>query len=431
MALNVAVRTFDWLTSQTAGTTIDVDFGFTPKALIVFNTSGLTADGVSTSVVKGASRIGFAGGTLSANRRVICYDSTDGAASAAILSRSEDDGIMCFAGSTGLLDIDAEANWPANSIRFIVDLQHSGGENQHCTAIAFGGTDIVASTTGTITEPGATGDQVVTTTGVNPSVVFLASCGTTTADSGVQGVGAWMLGAGDGTRSWVHAMGSDDAALTMDTVAYMKSSQIVALMPTADAITIDAEATLASLGTGEFTLNWSSQTASGRQVFYLAIEVATSLVRVDNLLTATDTNQFTDTGYGLTPSLAFFVSANRAESTATTPTAGAQLSWGAAESATTREAQGWIDEDGTANTEITVALETDEVYINLDTAGAVQGLMDVVSFDSGGMTLVMDDADPAQSFVGVFVIGASAAGVTATGWGQLLGGRRNYPVLLH
>ena len=409
MALSVAVRTFDWLTTDALNATIDVNFGFTPKAIMLVSCTSQTATGVSTTVARGAARIGFAGGTLSANRTCLAYETFDGAAAADVRSWQSNAAICHLSGSTGRLDIDAEANWPANSIRFIVEQAMSLGINAHITVLALGGTDIVASTTGTITEPAGTGDQTITTTGVNPTLVILATAGPTDVDA-VHGDGCFMLGAGDGTRSWVQAMGSDDAAATMDTVGYMKSGQIVALMPVATAVTIDAEATLVSLGTAQFVLNWSTRTAAARHIKYLAIELATSLVRVDSLTTATDLNNFSVTGYGMTPAGLILVSAGRAESTATTPTANSMLSVGMIESTTVREAQAMRDDDAVANADVTVALDTAEGYINLTPSGTVDATMDLVSFDSDGMTLVMDNAEASASFVGVIAFGAAAAG---------------------
>ena len=72
------------------------------------------------------------------------------------------------------------------------------------------------------------------------------------------------------------------------------------------------------------------------------------------------------------------------------------------------QAQATLDEDNLADTETSTALENDEVYINIDTSSAVQGLMDVVDLTVDPMQLVMDDADPAASFVGVASWGATA-----------------------
>jgi hypothetical protein len=45
--------------------------------------------------------------------------------------------------------------------------------------------------------------------------------------------------------------------------------------------------------------------------------------------------------------------------------------------------------------------------------------------DADGLTLIMDDADPSQSFVFYLMCG----NVAATGWEQLLSQRRNHLVI--
>jgi hypothetical protein len=66
-----------------------------------------------------------------------------------------------------------------------------------------------------------------------------------------------------------------------------------------------------------------------------------------------------------------------------------------------------LDEDGIGTSEVTIALETDAVYANIDTSSAIQGLMDISDMTVDPMQLVMDDADPSGSFVGVAMWGSS------------------------
>lgn len=416
MALDVAVRSFDWLTTQAAATTIDVNFGFTPKVLIAFSCHKLSTDGVTTSPTRGAARFSFAakkaaggGVNMSANRRTVCFESVDGNATGDYRARQRNDAFATVGGSTGTLDIDAEANWPASSVRFIVDVQNAA-VNEHITVVALGGTDISDATVGTITEPASTGNQSTSGLGFQPNLVLFASIGNATENSANVTPGGVMFGAGDGSRSWVCFGGGDNTAVTMNTVGYSKSSQIIAIAPQPNASTLDAEATLTSLDSDGFSLNWSSQTAGGRKLFYIAIKMATSAVRVDNLLSQTNTSNFSVTGYGQQPVLALFSSACRAESTASTPSDNLEFSVGAATSSTARECQAVIDRDAQANSDEATDLETDQTYANISTGLVIEGLMDLVSFDSDGMTLVMDDADPSQNFVGVITFGTPASG---------------------
>jgi hypothetical protein len=76
-----------------------------------------------------------------------------------------------------------------------------------------------------------------------------------------------------------------------------------------------------------------------------------------------------------------------------------QYSIGGANSPSSRGAQFISDRHNQASSINYTGIEYDEVYINvIASSGAITGLMDLVSFDTNGMTLVMDDADPGIRF---------------------------------
>jgi hypothetical protein len=104
-----------------------------------------------------------------------------------------------------------------------------------------------------------------------------------------------------------------------------------------------------------------------------------------------------------------FISHGQAESTSDTIQNEDRLSIGAFSSLTARGAQGILDENGVTDSEVTTAIEFDEVYVNVSTASAIDGLMDVKSIDADGFTMVMDDADPAAAFVWYAAFGPAAA----------------------
>jgi hypothetical protein len=62
---------------------------------------------------------------------------------------------------------------------------------------------------------------------------------------------------------------------------------------------------------------------------------------------------------------------------------------------------------------VSTGLSHDQCYQNLAAAdGTVEGEMDVSSVDAGGFTLIMDDADPAQSFVVYAAFGNTVVAAT-------------------
>lgn len=422
MALSVFRSAFTWNQADAATTTYDVDCGFVPVFFMVW----ISGEDSATDAVGRDSMTAGVGVWADDARRSAVYISADAGANALTASRHSDVAILSLpdvstpggADSDGDLDVVAEASWPAtDTIRFVVDTQITAATfgDLRVQVLAIGGSDITAVKVGTIQEASDTGTEDYTDPGFQPTGMLIASVGGATAPPVDAAGGCFSLGATDGTRSWVLYMGADNGASTMNTVGYMKSAEVIAL-GTEPSVTIDG---LAGLGSGFIStgvqLNWSERVGT-RYCFYLAW--AGGSFRVDSVATATDTTPFNGPTNGFTATAALFVSAGRAESTSDTPTDHSRVSIGCALSASDRAALAAIDVDGVLNAEVSTAIETDAVYINLSTAGAVQGLMDVTSVAADPWTLVMDDADPSAAFVGVASWGATvvAESITVDKW---------------
>lgn len=406
MSLSVKVSSFSWLAADAATTTYDVTLGFQPAFAIVWM-SGIP--GTTDAVTRGAIRqaIGFIkDGTTRAG---VLYGSADASAAAAYGVAHGTTSVLLTSSTSsatinGRLDVDAKANWPADGIRFVVDTQ--GTNDRRVSILAVGGSDITGVTVGSFQEAAATGNQTIAHgLGTTPTGVLFASCGLGTAPESAANTGAmcFSLGAFDGTNSWATTLFGNDQAASMQTVSYAKTGEVLAMG--VEGITTDARATGVSLDGTNITINWTER-AGSRYVIYLAW--VGGLFKATSTTTATNTTQFSGPTLGYVPKAALFASACRAASTADTPTPHSQLSLGAATSASERVAQAVLDEDGPADAEVTFALETDAVYANISTASAIQGLMDVVDMTVDPMQLVMDDADPSASFVGVAAWGTSA-----------------------
>lgn len=411
MALSVKVASFTWLATDVATTTYDVTLGFQPAFAILFGT-GVSG---STDVVGRATaglRLGLIkDGTSRAN---VVYASADAAGTAAIAHAHATDSVAMSVSTSGAgsiggrLDVDAKANWPADGIRFIVDSQTAG--DRRLSILAVGGTDITEVTVGSFQEAGTTGNQTIAHgLSTTPTGVIFASCGLGTAPEAVAASGpmCFSVGAFDGTTGWLTTLFGDDTNTTMDNVSYALSGEVMAMG--VEGVTTNARASGVSLDATNITINWIDR-AAGRYVFYLAW--VGGLFKISSTTTATNTTQFSGPTLGFVPKAALFASACRAASTAGTPTPHSQVSLGAATSASERVAQAALDEDGVGTSEVTTALENDAVYANISTASAIQGLMDVVDMTVDPMQLVMDDADPSASFVGVAAWGTSAGADT-------------------
>ena len=240
----------------------------------------------------------------------------------------------------------------------------------------------------------------------------------TTVDSSI-GMGAATAAGNQAT----YCGGSEDAAATMDTVSHCQAGECVAIL-NGTVTAIVSRATFVQFNADGFRLNWTEVSGVASNVFYIAIAGGSWLV--GDLLTQTDTvTAITESGFGFQPAGAMFISACAAEDASDTLHANDQWTCGAFASATERGTQGMLDEDNVADSEVSTAVEFDELYVNISTASTVQGLMDVQSVDGDGFTNIMDGADSSQSFVWYLTGG----NVTAAGWEQLLSHRRSHLVL--
>jgi hypothetical protein len=413
MGLSTKITSFTWLAADTAGTNYDVNFGFTPEFAIVFSNSiTVSTDTVGRSLHR--TNIGFI--KDGSNRASVCYGGADNSTGGAYASAHSTTAVFLSINTStgaidgGTLDVDTKANWPTDCIRFTVDGQ--GVADRRISVLAIGGTDITGVAIGSFTEPGATGTQnIAHGLGATPKGVLFFSADLSTAPQIGSSAGAMALsfGAFDGTNAWVSTWFGDDAASTMDIVSYAKTSDVIALG--IDGTTMSGLASGSSLDATNIVINWSKRSSS-RYCFYLAWVGGN--FTVGSTTTATNTTPFSAATAGFISKAAMFVSACRAESTADTPTPHGQISIGAATSASERVAYAVLDEDGTANAEVTIALENDEVYANIDTSSAIQGLMDISDMTVDPMQLVMDDADPSGSFVGMAMWGSTSVNTSLT-----------------
>jgi hypothetical protein len=84
------------------------------------------------------------------------------------------------------------------------------------------------------------------------------------------------------------------------------------------------------------------------------------------------------------------------------------MSLGAA-NGTTQSAASSMGRAGVNTSDTGACVQVDDIYCNLSTASAVEGLMSVTSF-ADPIQFTMDDADPSAFFFGWAAWGATAAG---------------------
>lgn len=397
----------------TGTSSIDVVINFQAEAMILWM-SGRTGTSDAFGGEEHKRSMGF--GTSTTDRRAICSQSDDGASTMAADRTHRTDAILCSipnAGGApdGLLDISAI---DSDSVTFVPDDAFPASYRVH--ALFLGGGALTNAATGQFSEPGATGDQNVVVTGsFQPEAVFLMSA-MIAADAPANDVDSSLMfgfAAGSGNPTdVVWSGGSDDAALTSETMEYTRTGESVALyvadIPvTPAAASVDGRAEIDAWNTDGFSLNWNEVTAGAREIHYLALD-GVSVVAGDFTTSTTLNTDIVESGFGFSPSGALFVSAAKAQDAVDTPR-NIEDEWSmGAFASLTEGVQGVRDDDAASSAVVGTILQHDEVYAHTTTGDVVEGLVGLQSIDSGGFTLNQDDADPSASYVGYIAFGGPA-----------------------
>lgn len=397
--MSAKVGSFNIGTGAATTTVAVTGVGFQPT-VVLFWWSGRTE---STDANGSANaRCGFGVGK-SATERWAVSNYLEDAVAAATNTATRQNPAACInlsnsagTGSDGAADVQT---MDADGFTLIIDTQFT--VDLRVSYLALGG-DHSNVAIGDLT-PGATGSLSETGLSFQPELVIFCSGGLAgvTATGGADamlGIGA----AAGATQEWTVLGFANDVSTNSGDYSYGDES----IASTGVASGLQQRIEFTSFNADGFTVNVLENTGHG--VFWVA--VAGGQYFVGDRVTATNTSNFSQTGVGFTPEALFVASVGRTESAQDTlAAADMRMSIGAATSSTERTAQAWSDDEGSDPSEVWTAIEHDALYIHGDLADAVDGLMDLVSMDADGFTAVMDDADPAASFVGFVAFGANAA----------------------
>jgi hypothetical protein len=346
--------------------------------------------------------------TGSANERAIGGYSLEAAATSDVGRSQVVDGAVVETNGTAITGILGLQTFDADGFTMVV--VDAWVTNRRVHYLALGGDSITNAKASHFTMANALGNQAVTGVGFQPDLVILAGR-RSTSDANVWTAGSsFTIGAArSSTQRAVLANAIVDAAATTDTARYCNDIECYTTNPQGGGSTLD-RADFVSMDADGFTVNWLEAGAANR-VHYLAIKGGNFLV--GSLLTSTTLGAtISETGFGFAPSAVLMVSHGTSESVQDTKQTHFMLSVGAATGMAERVACALRDEDLVATENCASAVEYDEVYANLNTAtDTIDGLMDLQSMDADGFTAVMDDADPAQSFVWYVAFGPAEAAV--------------------
>lgn len=318
----------------------------------------------------------------------------------------------------GLMDFDV---WLSNGFRLIIDNAFVASYTIDWVVVS--GSDITNATVSTLTKPTTTGAQDVNV-GFVPNFIELFSTGQNTSNDTVATDSGLAIGAAKTGASYIWSAGSNDGASNAQSMSYCRSGEVMSLF-NAGVTALEDRATFTefqSSPSNGFEINWTAAVASNKIVFYVAIQFASATQAIlGDLLTQTDTSTtVTEGSLSSNPKGGFLVSAGRAADAANTPTNHFEWNVGGFNSTSSRWAMAAMDQDGAGTAVVGTAVEFDECYVNMPTTAAtVEGLMDITGVNPAELTFIMDDADPAQSFVWYVAFGEPpiqlAGTIAATG----------------
>lgn len=394
MALSAKVGAFN--TGTGTANIVVSDIGFQPVA-ILFWWSGRT--GTVDAAGRESHFQGQGAATATTQRWALTSNDIDAAAAQDSSIAKTATGCLLSVDAAGAIDGKADlASFDSGG--FTLSVSDAFPRDQRVHYLALGGTDITNAKAGEFN--GTTGtapyNEAITDPGFQPDIVLFASgvsVGTLGQTSASTGSAIGFGVAKSSSSRGVIGLDSDEGSTTMDTDGYGFTGECIVSPSTAANGVISARCDFVSFDTNGFTLNRLELGTTWAR-FYLALKGISSFVGND-VTSVTLNATIATSGFGFAPKAVLVFSAVRPTNTQDLGTAPWKHSIGAATSTTERGAQGTISRDGVADAVVGSAIEHDEVYVSLTdaTPPAIDGLMDISSFDSDGVTYIMDDGDGA------------------------------------
>lgn len=395
MSLEFAHGDLGWATGDTVGTTFTVSgLSFSPKALM-FVVNG-QADSTDANTITRNARLGIGFATSTSDRRCMAVASQDGVGTSNCSAAYRDDCVVVTLDTADAVDGRLDLNSiTSDGFTLIVDEQLTA-DNIRVFWYAWGGSDITNMATGEISEPAATGNQSYTVTGsFQPTVVMFSGCQLSVAPptAAAQDAGL-MFGAATGTgigNQFVCTRNEDTGSNTMDTDKYSITTECLAMITIAGG-NPNARAAFNGFDSVGFDLDWLARAVTGRRYIYLAIQGGAWKVSSTTGDPSTIGNTITISDIPFPPIGAILATHGAVEDAAGVSTPQAKLSIGCWSSLSSRRAMGSDSLDGSANAEIALAIEYDQIIVIPDVAGGIVFSLDIDAINSNGFRMITDDA---------------------------------------
>lgn len=394
MAFSFKVGSFT--SSGSSGAQAVTGVGFQPKALILLTTSQVSG-GLDTFAVFG---IGAASSTSDqgfsetrSNHGASAGDAACANATGNIYHRETFGGSLVGPSGT-ITAIGGDGftvTWSVGHTAFPI------------TYIALAGDDLTNVDLAPYTVPGSATSQAYTGVGFQPDamILFGGSAGAVASTTDPLGL---FIGFTDGTNQAVMCWAADEGADPTNSVSLMRDDRIAATL-NGSGSAIYNQASLVSLDTDGFTLNWDTRTAS--HTFYaLCLKGGSYKVGKDSFKTSTGTQQTTT---GFTPAGVIILSNGGTDSASVL--SGVRTTIGAGDG-TTMRVVAYVDQDNVASVVARRFHDSGDVLnLRSDDGTSAVVVADVDSFDADtGFTLNFTTADGATREFIYFAAGSIASG---------------------
>lgn len=403
MALEFSHGAIQWLTSDALNSTKVISgLGFTPKA-IRFYWVGVQSNSPTNTVtqaVSGRRGIGFA--VSATSRRCVGTYSLDNGASSDCGSVAADNSVVITVDGNGTVDGRLDiSSFDTDGFTLIVD--DVVPANLTIFYEVWGGSDIEVAVVGDAPEPAATGTvnytvNGFTSNGANQVVMFAGVQSTAALNTGQANDSGLHFGyatSTNGSNNITICGNSDDASGTMDTDGYLSNSDCTSMIIVAGG-NVNAAATLSAWGTNLFTLNWRLRATTNRRNIFMAIKGGSWYADISSINPANVINTTSD--LIVKPSFIIkgisYFTRNRTSDTGRTTTVNDIMCMGTATSPTDRRSMGYLDENGTANSEIDLVLQYDSVLSVPSATGTVQSEYDINSISGNNSQLIVEVVSP-------------------------------------
>lgn len=364
----------------------------------------------------GAMRLGMGAFTSATERVGFSLFAEDAAATSDTASLIIADGCMALQSDVTTIEGQIDAvGFDATNVSVIPDNAFTTGVNLSCLLLA-GLTNVKV---GTFTLGAGTGSQSFTPLTFQPDVLWFF--GTSGVAAGTIAAHArWAEGWSNGTTHRALALNSRDGQAASQTDGIISDDYAwVNLLATTGAVSDGF--TVTSMDATGWTIN-KLVGANTPIIGYIAMEGCSAAI-LDSVF-RTDTSNQPVTGAGFTPKIA--VQMVRPLATASeegTATTGLTAGFGWATGATTRYSA-WIGEEDAQDPTDTYASQSATLFastFDMATGATTQGSMELVSFDSDGVTLDQVAAGVVASYLPLLLLGDAASG----GDGFTINGARN------